>query len=225
MIILLIMASSVINTFSSPTLRGYKPGGQYICLTFEDGPDAELTPKLLDILLSKQVKATFFVLGSKCHQHPEILSRIVKEGHEIASHSWSHENNFLNTSMEVVHEDLRRTAKIIEKTTGTLPRFVRPPDGNTTPAINKDIKEIHNISYVVNWNLNSNDIQKPYPSRKVKNVVNRAKPGDIVLFHDVFRKTIELMPVILDGLIEKGFECLTITQMLSYPDDSPHRRR
>lgn len=226
-VFVLIQLSSftIYQIISQTALRSFKPGGQYICLTFDDGPDGELTPKLLDLLLFKKVKATFFIFGSKCEEYPQIVSRMVREGHEVASHGWSHENNFLNSSLAVIHEDLRRTANVIQKTVGVLPQFIRPPDGNTTPTINKEIKEVHNISQVVLWSLNSNDIQIPYPSKKVKNIVNRAKPGDIVLLHDMIPKTLELLPSIMDGLIDRGFECVTISQMSSFPDDSPHRSR
>src|ERR1051325_2875800 len=74
------------------TFNSVHVDGPYIALTFDDGPSAALTPKLLDLLAAKHIKATFFVLGEMVAEHPEIVARAAREGHEIASHSWSHPN-------------------------------------------------------------------------------------------------------------------------------------
>src|SRR5215470_3650743 len=91
--------------------------GPYIAMTFDDGPSATLTPKLLDILAAHHIKVTFFVLGEMVAEHPEILARAAREGHEIASHSWSHPN-LAKMSQDGVRSKLQRTDDEIKSTTG-----------------------------------------------------------------------------------------------------------
>src|SRR5436309_13262384 len=98
---------------SSITFSSVHVDGPYIAITFDDGPSATLTPKLLDILAAHHIKATFFVLGEMVAEHPEILARAAREGHEIASHSWSHPN-LAKMSQEGVRSQLQRTDDVIK---------------------------------------------------------------------------------------------------------------
>src|SRR6185436_1535956 len=111
------------------TFNSVHVDGPYIAMTFDDGPSATLTPKLLDLLAAHHIKATFFVLGEMVAEHPEILARAAREGHEIASHSWSHPN-FAKMSQESVRSQLQRTDDEIKNTTGKRPTLFRPPYGS-----------------------------------------------------------------------------------------------
>src|SRR2546425_12660844 len=107
--------------------------GSYIAMTFDDGPSASLTPKLLDLLAAHHIKATFFVIGENVAEHPEIVARAAREGHEIGNHSWSHPN-FAKMSQENVRSQLQRTDDAIKNATGIRPMLLRPPYGPiTTP--------------------------------------------------------------------------------------------
>src|SRR4051794_910680 len=102
--------------------------GPYVALTFDDGPHTTLTPKLLDLLAARHIKATFFVLGECVEQNPQILQRAAKEGHEIANHSWSHPQ--LNRlSDEAARSQLKRTDDLIRSLIGVRPTHFRPPYG------------------------------------------------------------------------------------------------
>src|SRR5437870_3706305 len=94
--------------------------GPYIAMTFDDGPTATLTPKLLDILTAHHIKATFFVIGENVAQHPEVVARAAREGHEIGNHSWSHPN-LAKISQESVRSQLQRTDDAIKSATGSRP--------------------------------------------------------------------------------------------------------
>ena len=102
--------------------------GPYIAMTFDDGPSAVLTPKLLDVLAARHIKATFFVLGENIAEHPEIVARAAREGHEIGNHSWSHPN-FAKMSLESIRSQLQRTDDAIKNATGNRPTLFRPPYG------------------------------------------------------------------------------------------------
>ena len=105
--------------------------GPYIAMTFDDGPSATLTPKLLDLLAAHHIKATFFVIGENVAEHPEIVERAAREGHEIGNHSWSHPN-FGKMSQESVRRQLRQTDDAIKNATGKRPTLMRPPYGSIT---------------------------------------------------------------------------------------------
>src|SRR5437763_7137601 len=103
----------------------------YIAMTFDDGPSATLTPKLLELLAAHHIKGTFFVIGENVAEHPEIVARAAREGHEIGNHSWSHPN-FAKMSDQRVREQLWRTDSAIQNATGTRPTLMRPPYGSIT---------------------------------------------------------------------------------------------
>src|SRR5438034_7500711 len=96
------------------TFNSVHVDGPYIAMTFDDGPSATLTPKLLDLLAARHIKATFFVIGENVAEHPEIVARAAREGHEIGNHSWSHPN-FAKMSEDRVHQQLWRTDEAIRK--------------------------------------------------------------------------------------------------------------
>ncbi|PYI99568.1 MAG: hypothetical protein DMF00_10740, partial [Verrucomicrobia bacterium] len=114
------------------TFNSVHVDGPYIAMTFDDGPSETLTPKLLDLLAAHHIKATFFVIGENVAEHPEIVTRAAREGHEIGNHSWSHPN-FGKMSDDSVRSQLRRTDDAIRSATGSRPTLMRPPYGSITP--------------------------------------------------------------------------------------------
>src|SRR6266704_6053270 len=103
--------------------------GPYIAMTFDDGPSAKLTPKLLDLLAAHHIKATFFLIGQNVAENPEIVAREVREGHEVANHSWSHPN-LAKMSDEGVRGQLHKTEEAIVSASGNRPTLLRPPYGS-----------------------------------------------------------------------------------------------
>src|SRR5256885_5116130 len=113
------------------TFNSVHVDGPFIALTFDDGPNATLTPKLLDLLAARHLKATFFVVGQNAADHPDILKRAVREGHEIGNHSWSHPN-LGKMSDEAVRRELQKTDDAITAAIGKRPTLFRPPYGSIT---------------------------------------------------------------------------------------------
>src|ERR1700722_17126800 len=97
-----------------------------IALTFDDGPNAAWTPKLLEILASYEVRATFFLLGGQAKAEPELVRRMSAAGHVIGNHTWSHPN-LARSSSQVIREELKRTQQMIEQITGAAAKFFPPP--------------------------------------------------------------------------------------------------
>lgn len=150
-------------------------------LTFDDGPDPKYTPKLLNLLNKYQIKATFFVLGRKAEQHPELIRRMYKEGHQIGIHNYTHSSNWLLTPWNVRHRQVRRTSDIIESITGVRPSYYRPPWG----IINLFDFLLRKQYKIVLWSSMGRDWSSSVGKNKLKSIlINQTKDGSIVLLHD-----------------------------------------
>jgi len=152
-----------------------------VVLTFDDGPDEDLTPKILEILRKNNVKAVFFVIGQKAEMLPGLVKQIFDEGHIIGNHSYRHHNFYGFWSSEKVADDLRKAGDTIKKIIGVRPRFFRPPFGVTNPNIKKAVK--HLKLSPVGWSLRSLDTTTR-DFDKLNKRISKVKAGDIVLFHD-----------------------------------------
>ena len=194
------------------TFNSVHVDGPYIAMTFDDGPSAALTPKLLDILAAHHMKATFFVLGEMVAEHPEILARAAREGHEIASHSWSHPN-FAKMSQEGVRSQLQRTDDEIKSATGKRPTLFRPPYGSITERQKRWIHDEFGYDIIL-WDVDPLDWKRPGPAVVRSRILKETRPGSIVLSHDIHPGTIEAMPSTFDELEAKGFKFVTVSELL-----------
>jgi peptidoglycan/xylan/chitin deacetylase (PgdA/CDA1 family) len=155
-----------------------------VALTFDDGPDPERTPPLLDLLLDANVRASFFVIGEKAARWPAIVRRMASEGHTIGNHSWSH-RSFPRLTSRGIDLELGRCNKVLESTTGLIPRFVRAPYGRRDPRF-YSVARRFDLTPVF-WSIDTFD----WAGTSVKSAVrraSRARPGDIVLMHDGDRR-------------------------------------
>ena len=186
--------------------------GPYIAMTFDDGPSATLTPKLLDILAAHQIKATFFVIGENVAEHPEIVARAAREGHEIGNHSWSHPN-FAKMSDDGVRSQLQRTDDAIKSATGSRPTLLRPPYGSITVREKRWIHDQFGYQIIL-WDVDPYDWKRPGPSVVRNRILKETRSGSIVLSHDIHPGTIEAMPSTFDALEAKGFKFVTISELI-----------
>lgn len=201
------------------TFNSVHVDGPYIALTFDDGPSAALTPKLLDLLAARHLKATFFVVGQNAADHPDILKRAVREGHEIANHSWSHPN-LGKMSDEAVRRELQKTDDAIAAAIGKRPTLMRPPYGSITASQKKWIHQEFGYRIII-WDVDPLDWKRPGPSVVAARILKETKAGSIVLAHDIHAPTIEAMPRTFDQLIEKGFKSVTVTELLGMATPIP----
>lgn len=188
--------------------------GPFIAITFDDGPHPSLTPQLLDMLKQRNVKATFFVLGSLVKDHPEIMRRAVAEGHEIGNHSWDHPN-LGKMGDDAVRSQLTRTKDAVNAATGgKATDLMRPPYGSITSAQRRWFHD--DLGYkIILWSVDPLDWRKPGAEAITRRITESTRSGGIVLAHDIHPGTIAAMPATLDGLLAKGFKFVTVTQLLA----------
>src|SRR5438105_9234618 len=194
------------------TFNSVHVDGPYIAMTFDDGPSATLTPKLLDLLAAHHIKATFFVIGENVAEHPEIVARAAREGHEIGNHSWSHPN-LAKMSEEGVRSQLRRTDDAIKSATGVRPTLLRPPYGSITAREKRWIHDEFGYQIIL-WDVDPYDWKRPGPALVRNRILKETQPGSIVLSHDIHPGTIEAMPSTFDALKAKGFKFVTVSELI-----------
>lgn len=205
-----------------PTL--FRMGGSddnLVCLTFDDGPDPDWTPAILDILKARGVKAMFFVLGSEAEKYPELVQRIAAEGHEIGNHSYTHAN-LSRMPDSLVKLDLNANQRLIESLIGRSTALFRPPyDADSHPS-NLDelgpIRVAQSLGYMtVLENVDPRDWQKPDAPELLDRVKKARAMGNIILLHDGGgdrSATVEALPAILDYLQERGDRVVTIGELI-----------
>ena len=187
--------------------------GPYIAMTFDDGPHGANTPRLLDMLKQRGIKATFFVVGQCAAEFPDIMKRIVAEGHEIASHSWSHPQ-LTKMGEEGVTDQLQKTHDIIRHTTGVEPKVMRPPFGAFTP--NQRAWANKKWGYkIIMWDVDPLDWKVRNAEHVKSEILRQTVAGSIILTHDIHKSTIDAMPETLDGLTAKGFKFVSVSDLLA----------
>lgn len=193
--------------------------GPYIAMTFDDGPSAKLTPKLLDLLAAHHIKATFFLIGENAAEYPDIVAREVKEGHEVANHSWSHPN-FGKMSDDGIRSQIRKTDDAIKSAIGNSPTLLRPPYGSITARQKKWINQEFGYKIVL-WDVDPLDWRRPGPNVVCNRIVKNTRAGSIVLAHDIHPGTIEAMPCVLKELEAKGFKFVTVSELIAMQTPIP----
>jgi peptidoglycan/xylan/chitin deacetylase (PgdA/CDA1 family) len=185
-----------LNFFVKAICRG-EATTRCVALTFDDGPDPVATPKLLEVLDRHGVKATFFPIGTKVKDHPEIIKQIDQQGHILGNHSYRHAwwTNFLMAG--ALEREMGRAQEAIQEAIGKLPAYFRPPMGLTNPHLNRGLRK-HGLS-VVGWDV------RPYDTRAstqkvINRVLKRIRNGSIILLHDAGENPSDLVRQ-ADGLL------------------------
>lgn len=214
-------APSVAQTPKPPkiTYSSVNPDGPYIAITFDDGPSTANTPRLLDILAKRGVKATFFLVGQCVATAPELVKREVEEGHEIANHSWSHPI-LAKKSDEGVRSELQKTHDAILQACGQAPTLMRPPYGALTERQRTWVNQQFGYKIIL-WDVDPLDWKRPGAGVIAQRIIQETRPGSIILAHDIHAQTIDAVPQILDALLAKGFKFVTVSQLLAM--DNPKK--
>src|SRR5690606_26021069 len=182
---------------------------------FDDGPDPERTPALLDALAELGAPATFFLVGHRVDAHPELAARIVREGHEIGNHTNSHPYLPLARSRRVADE-LAAADAAIERATGIVPTLARPPYGGRSP---RNVRVFERAAKrLVLWDVNSFGWKGASAEHIVQRVLSRVRPGSIVLLHEARaggEVTIEAVRLLVPALRAQGYELATVSGTLA----------
>lgn len=189
-----------------------------IAITFDDGPDPKYTPLILDLLDQYNAKSTFFAVGSRATQFPELAQRIANEGHELSNHTFSHLYLRGNVATDQYLNDIMKTQNIIAELTGTYPRLFRPPGGYYNEKIVHIAKQAGIQIILWSWHQDTKDWKRPGPQVIASNVLKNIKNGDIVLMHDHVRlsQTVDALKLILPELEERGYKLVTVSELLSH---------
>jgi peptidoglycan/xylan/chitin deacetylase (PgdA/CDA1 family) len=216
-----------LGMFVDVTTRGSKRA-RGVALTFDDGPHPEHTPKILDLLDGARVKATFFVIGRKAAEHPEIVRDIVARGHAIGVHGYAHDRLFSLRSLRFVRDDLGRAVDAVAAITGERPWLFRPPVGHTSLRIARAVRELD--LEVVGWSVRGIDgLARSRADRVAARVVPGLRDGAIVLLHDAAERdthvpaALEALPRILAAMDRKDLAGVRVDRWLMEP--VPRRRR
>lgn len=179
-----------------------------ICLTFDDGPHPVHTPHYLDLLAARQVRATFFVIGENAARHPDLVRRMVADGHAVGNHSYSHPRRE-DLSARAMAQDIRRGADVIRDICGVAPTLYRPPRGVLAA---RDLWHLGWSGHtVVLWNQDPKDFSRQ-DSREVVDWF-RARPpesGDVVLLHDVHPFSLAALPELISSARQRNLAFSTI---------------
>jgi peptidoglycan/xylan/chitin deacetylase (PgdA/CDA1 family) len=184
-----------------------------VALTFDDGPDPAFTPRVLDILREHGARATFFLVGLNANAYPELVERIVAEGHGVGNHTWSHPY-LPDLSRDEVLRQLDATGAAIGKVTGDPPGLMRPPYGSRTPDVLRWIRG-QQLTTVL-WDIDVGDWAAPPAADIVAGVTAAAKAGSIVLMHDAGGDrtgTVAALPPILADFAERGLTSVPVCEL------------
>lgn len=198
-----------------PVITRGNSGG--VALSFDDGPAAGHTDKVLDILRRFNAPATFFCIGKRIIENELVAKRIHEEGHVIGNHSFFHRATFDLQSSTMIMKELYDTDMAIQKIVGKRPRFFRPPYGVTNPMVAKAVR-IRNYK-VVGWSIRSFDTVSKDSKKLLARVVGPLKDGDIILFHDHCNITLEILPLVLQHIAKSGLKVVRIDQLT---DERPY---
>ncbi|MGA2350836.1 MAG: polysaccharide deacetylase family protein [Terracidiphilus sp.] len=188
--------------------RSQVDGNGCVALTFDDGPDPVDTPRLLDLLREKNVKATFFIVGQRADRHPEIVRRAWEEGHLIANHTWSHPPLFCFLSPRRLRSEIERGSECITRICGTKTRYFRSPVGLRHPLL-RSVLQKAGVEYI-SWRIRSCDTMIKNSSFLANRILSKAASRDIILMHDRLPRGTQVMldalPGMIDELQQRGFK-------------------
>lgn len=190
-----------------------------LALTFDDGPWPSTTSQILDILQQNQTKATFFFTGSNLQRLPQMGKRVIAEGHAIGNHTWHHWHRPMDEF--TARREIEDTDRILKKITGVKTFLFRPPNGFLYNGLADYALKQKDV--VVIWSVDAGDWHNHGVSveRLVSCVVERVKPGDIILMHDGGgdrSKTVQALPKIIDQLAQRGYQFVTVPEILQLKD-------
>lgn len=201
------------------TFTGLPAGTRKLALTFDDGPSDPWTPRLLDVLARRRVRATFFMIGSYVRQHPEIARMVAEAGHEIGNHTFSHPN-LIFASPASVRTELAQCNAAIEAATGRPTVFFRPPFGGRRPDVLRAVAAAG--LQTIMWRASSYDWSLPTSEAIVNKVQRQIRGGEVVLMHDGDHRsfgcdrsrTIAAADDLMRRYRDQGYEFLSVGEML-----------
>ncbi|MEA5060193.1 MAG: polysaccharide deacetylase family protein [Candidatus Pelethousia sp.] len=183
-----------------------------VALTFDDGPLAGSTSRILDILEANGVRATFFVQGKQAAQYPELVQRAYGLGCQIGNHTYNHKDLTALNDQDALGQ-IESVNSLVAELTGEGCALVRPPHGRGW----RDERVLNLVPYpLILWSIDTNDWSTLNPEKTIFAVLDSVKDGDIVLMHDVYSETADAVETIIPELIARGYQLVTVSEMFEY---------
>lgn len=211
--ILLLAAASFeirMNFYLNSVNRG--PDRMEVSITFDDGPDPENTPKILELLREHDIKAVFFCTGKAAAQYPGIIRQMLSEGHEIGNHTYTHSNFFDFYTVSKMADEISDTEKVIAKISGKKPDYFRPPYGVTNPALARALSFFNYI--VVGWTFRTYDLKKDGIDGVIRRLEKNLRKGSILVFHDHNRNIHEILLASIGFIRNMGYDIVPLKKMI-----------
>ena len=196
----------------SPGIRFVATTDQVCALTFDDGPDPATTPLILDALKKHGAHASFFLVGAKVQQHPELVRRIQQEGHDVGNHTYSHARLSFCSEKKMWRE-VEGASQALRAALGAECRLFRPPYGRFMGE-QQQLLEARTALQTIMWDVSPDDWTLTATEPLVSRVAAGVQPGSIILLHDVLKNTAHSMDALLLRLQQDGYRCLSVSQLL-----------
>lgn len=196
-----------------------------IALTFDDGPDPVVTPQILAILSEHKARATFFCIGRRAEQYPELIKAIVSQGHQVENHSYSHSAAFAFNGTKGIFTEITRTQETLRQLTGKPPRFFRPIAGIRNPLLEPVLSKLG--MRLVSWSHRGFDTQLKNPHRLYHRLKKGLSAGSILLMHDgnaahthdAVAVSVACLPSILQAIADSGLTAVTLNEAFNEPHE------
>lgn len=208
LILLLIMLGQQMRESADHVAASLNGSSPVVALTFDDGPSKYWTDGLLDGLKERNVKATFFLIGANAEANPILVERIVKEGHLIGNHTYSHVQ-LTTISDEAACAEIDEANAVLSAAVGEVIHYIRPPFGSWQEGLDSLVD-----MQVVLWSVDPQDWKVKNTARIVEKVLKEVEDGDIILLHDVYQESVEAALQIVDELRARGYEFVRVDELL-----------
>jgi peptidoglycan-N-acetylglucosamine deacetylase len=213
MAVVAVNSSRISSNYHVRTFCGNpKIGENVVALTFDDGP-TEVTPQVLDILKSHHAQATFFCIGKRVVAHPDLVQRLVAEGHTIGNHTFTHAHTFDFYRKPQVVAELEQTDAAITNIIGRRPVYFRPPNGVTNPSIRRALAATGHR--VIGWNIRSMDGVNRDEGKVLANIKKRLQPGGVILMHDTSAHSVRVLEQLMVYLQERNYRVVPLEYLLN----------
>jgi peptidoglycan/xylan/chitin deacetylase (PgdA/CDA1 family) len=185
-------------------------------LTFDDGPDPRVTPAVIERLERAGCRASFFCIGRRAAAHPELVAELVRRGHRVENHSWSHPHAFAFYPPGALRREIRRAQQILTRLAGDRPRFFRAPAGLRSLLLERELAAAG--LHLASWTRRGFDTVSREPRRVVRRITRRLQAGDVLLLHDGSAArdrlgvpvVLEALPRLLDELAARGLRAVPL---------------
>lgn len=186
-----------------------------IALTFDDGPGAKTTRRLIEALNERGARATFFVLGSRVNAYPDIVKYAYESGHQIGNHSYDHKTLTKLPQAEMLKQ-ISDTDDAVKKVTGYITSYIRPPGGAHDETIDSRMGRP-----IITWSIDPKDWKVKNADKVYNTVISKVKDGDIVLFHDIYSTSVDAAIRVVDTLSRQGYSFVTLDELFAIKGQTP----